>query len=118
VEEGQKWHEAFKANQLSACPQDSAPVVSDEEDDGMLYEALDELEKPASSLDSFSVSHSTGEMSKSVSFASEDILLSERGSVTRSDSRHSELSDNRESEPRSLPTIDMIKVTVNYRVII
>ena len=98
MDEGQKWFEAYKASQLSTVSKDNELVSSyneEEEDDEMLYEALEDIDDSTQSAGSFAASHSTGELSKSVSFASQDRLQSEGGSLTHSDSRQSQLSLNR-----------------------
>lgn len=98
VDEGQQWLEAYKASQLSTVSKDNELVLSyaeEEEDDEMLYEALEDIDDSTQSAGSFATSHSTGELSKSVSFASQDLLQSEGGSMTHSDSRQSQLSLNR-----------------------
>ncbi|KAL5260171.1 hypothetical protein ACHWQZ_G010323 [Mnemiopsis leidyi] len=95
VEEGQKWYEAYKSSLVSTSGADNELILCEEdEDDGLLYEALIEDYHP----------HSSGELSKSVSFASHDILNDENGSLSRSDSRHSHLSEN-SAEPTPPPPL-------------
>ena len=77
----------YKSSLVSTSNADNELILSQgDEDDGLLYEALEEVEdyRPPSS----------GELSKSVSFASHGILMDENGSLSQSESRHSHMSEN------------------------
>ena len=107
------WHEGYKSSLLSQTSVEDDVVFPEDEDDGLLYEALEEVEDYTPNTDSL------GGLSKSVSFVSQDMS----GSMTRSDSRHSQLSENSLSRGSPLlssqisetsltppPPTDMIKV--------
>ena len=119
MEEGQTWHEGYKSSLLSQTSVEDDVVCPEDEDDGLLYEVLEEVEDYTPNTDSLGGGRSTGELSKSVSFVSQDMS----GSMTRSDSRHSQLSENSLSKGSPLlnsqisetsltppPPTDMIKV--------
>lgn len=70
VEEGKKWLEVYRSFVPLPPPQTDELVFEEEEDDGELYEALDDVLEQSGSY---------GGMSKSVSFASQSEVGSSMG---------------------------------------